>query len=92
MGGRVLSAVNLIRDAARTGVWVGLDGDKLALRARVKPPDALIARLKANKPYIIALLRNAVCAVRPAGYTDTEWLAAVADADRLGYPPREAAQ
>ncbi len=39
-----------------------------------------------------ALLRQAACAVRPAGYSDAEWLAAVADADRLGYPPREAAQ
>ena len=87
-----MSAANLIRDAARTGVWVGLDGDKLALRARVKPPDALLAKLKANKPEIIALLRQAACAVRPAGYSDAEWLAAVADADRLGYPPREAAQ
>jgi TubC N-terminal docking domain len=92
MEGSVMSAANLIRDAARTGVWVGLDGDKLALRAPVKPPDALLAKLKANKPEIIALLRHAACAVRPAGYSDAEWLAAVADADRLGYPPREAAQ
>jgi TubC N-terminal docking domain len=92
MGGSVLSAANLIREASRHGVWVGLNGDKLALRAPAKPPDELIARLKANKPYIIALLRNAACAVRPAGYTDAEWLAAVSDADRLGYPPREAAQ
>ena len=87
-----MSAANIIREAAKAGVWVGLDGDKLALRAPAKPPDELIAKIKANKPFIIALLRNAACAVRPAGYTDTEWLAAVADADRFGYPPREAVQ
>jgi hypothetical protein len=26
-------------------------------------------------------------AVRPAGYSDLEWFAAIADAKRLGYPP-----
>jgi TubC N-terminal docking domain len=88
----VMSAANLIGEAAKSGVWIGLYGDKLALRAPGKPPDALIARLKTSKPEIIALLRQAACAVRPAGYTDAEWLAAVADADRLGYPPREVTQ
>ena len=77
-----MNTANLIREAARTGVWVGLDGDKLALEAPKKPPDELIAKIKANKPYIIILLRQAACAVRPAGYFDAEWLAAVADADR----------
>jgi TubC N-terminal docking domain len=73
MGGSVLSAANLIREAASASVWVALDGDKLALRAKAKPPDELIAKLKANKRYIIALLRQAACSVRPAGYTDAEW-------------------
>ena len=50
---------------------------------------ALLAKLKANKSGIVALLRQAACAVRPAGYSDAEWLAAIADAKRLGYPPRE---
>jgi len=31
-------------------------------------------------------------AIRPKGYSDEKWLAAVADTERLGYPPREAAQ
>ena len=69
--------------------WVGLNGGNLALKAPAKPPDALLAKLKANKAEIIALLRQAACAVRPAGYSDEEWLAAIADAKRLGYPPRE---
>jgi hypothetical protein len=54
-----LSAATLIREAARAGVWIGLNGDKLALEAKVKPPDALIARLKASKFEIVALLRQA---------------------------------
>ncbi len=87
-----MSAANLIREAASAGVWIGLNGDRLALRARARPRDDLLDRLRRSKPEIVALLRQAACAVRPAGYRDTEWLAAVADADRLGYPPREAAQ
>jgi hypothetical protein len=27
--------------------------------------------------------------VRPAGYSDLEWQAAIADAKRLGYPPKK---
>jgi hypothetical protein len=92
MGWSILSAANLIREASKHGVWIGLNGDRLALSAPKKPPDELLAKIKANKPYIIALLRKAACAARPAGYTDEQWLAAVTDADRLGYPPREAAQ
>jgi hypothetical protein len=49
----------------------------------------LLDRLRRNKPEIVALLRQAACAIRPAGYSDVEWLAAVADAQRLGYPPGE---
>ena len=84
-----MSAVTLIREAAKSGVWVGLNGGNLALKAPAKPPDALLAKLKANKAEIVALLRHAACAVRPAGYSDAEWLEAIADAKRLGYPPRE---
>jgi TubC N-terminal docking domain len=84
-----MSAVTLIREAAKSGVWVGLNGGNLALKAAAKPPDVLLAKLKANKAEIVALLRQAACAVRPAGYSDTEWLAAIADAKRLGYSPRE---
>ena len=51
--------------------------------------DDLLDRLRRNKPEIVALLRQAACAIRPAGYSDVEWLAAIADAQRLGYPPGE---
>jgi hypothetical protein len=61
----------------------------LALKTPAKPPDDLLDRLRRNKPEIVALLRQAACAIRPAGYSDVEWLAAVADAQRLGYPPGE---
>jgi hypothetical protein len=84
-----LSAVALLREASKSGVWIGLDGDKLALRAKARPPDELLDRLRRNKPEIVALLRQAACAIRPAGYSDVEWLAAVADAHWLGYPPGE---
>jgi TubC N-terminal docking domain len=84
-----MSAVTLIREAAKSGVWFGLNGGNLVLEAPAKPPDALLAKLKANKAEIVALLRQAACAVRPVGYSDAEWLAAIADAERLGYPPRE---
>ena len=53
-----MSAVALIREAARSGVWVGLDGDRLALRARARPPDDLLDKLRRNKPEIVALLRQ----------------------------------
>jgi hypothetical protein len=80
-----MSVANLIREASKSGVWVGLDGDKMTLAAATKPSDELIAKLRGNKAS--TLLRQAALAVRPAGYSDTEWLAAAADAGRLGYPP-----
>jgi TubC N-terminal docking domain len=62
-----MSAVTLIREAAKSRVWVGLNGGNLVLKAPAKPPDALLAKLKANKAEIVALLRQAACAVRPGG-------------------------
>ena len=44
---------------------------------------------EAEQALKVALLRQAACAIRPAGYSDVEWLAAVADAQRLRYPPGE---
>jgi hypothetical protein len=82
-----MSVANLIREASKSGVWVGLDGDNMTLAAATKPSDELIAKLRGNKASIVSLLRQAALAVRPAGYSDTEWLAAAADAGRLGYPP-----
>ncbi len=60
-----MSASALIREAANAGVRICLDGDKLSLTAQVKPPDALIAKIKASKPEIVELLRHGACAARP---------------------------
>jgi hypothetical protein len=42
-----------------------------------------VAAIKRNKAEIVTLLR---ATMRPKGYNDDEWLAAVADEARLGYP------
>lgn len=54
-----MSAATLIREAANAGVSIRLDGDKLALKAQVKPPGDLLDKIKASKPEIVALLRQA---------------------------------
>jgi TubC N-terminal docking domain len=84
-----LSGLAMLKEAAACGVRLTLNGDNLALKASAKPAAALLAKLKAHKAEIVALLRQASCAVHPAGYSDAEWLATIADAKRLGYPPRE---
>jgi hypothetical protein len=48
-----MSAVTLTREAAKSGVWVGLNGGNLALKVPAKPPDALLAKLKAHKAEIV---------------------------------------
>ena len=58
-----MSAVTLIREAAKSGVWVGLSGGNLALKAPAKPPDELFARVKPDKAEIVALLRQAASSV-----------------------------
>jgi hypothetical protein len=81
-----MTTLETLRAAARHGVQISLDGDDLVMEAPTGPPDAVLASIKRNKSEIIILLR---AALRPAGYSDVEWLAAVADAQRLGYPPGE---
>jgi len=39
-----LSAATIIREAAKRGIWVGLNGGNLALKAPAKPPDALLTK------------------------------------------------
>jgi hypothetical protein len=77
-----MTAAEILRDAARYNVRIWLDGDQMLMNAPTKPPEHIICALKANKPGIIAILR---AAIRPKGYSDDEWLAAVGDAVRLGY-------
>jgi hypothetical protein len=82
-----LSALAVIKEAAKCGVRVSLSGDSLALKAATKPSADLLAKLQKHKRWIVALLQQEARA-RPAGYSDLEWLAAIADAKRLGYPPK----
>jgi hypothetical protein len=82
-----MNARTIISEAIERGISLSLNRGNLALKAAAKPPDDLLDRLRRNKPEIVALLRQAACAIRPPGYADVEWLAAVADAQRLGYPP-----
>jgi len=86
-----LSVLAVIKEAAECGVRVSLNGDSVALRAATKPSADLLAKLQKHKRGIVVLLRQAAVPIRPAGYSDFEWLAAVADAKRLGYP-RETSQ
>lgn len=76
----------LIREFSQAGVIVELDGDNLEISAPDKPPDELIAKLKANKAELVAILRQAALATCPKGYSQEQWLAAVADARRLRKP------
>ncbi len=82
-----MSALGVLKDAAECGLRVSLSGDSLALKATTKPSADLLAKLQKHKRGIVALLRQEARAVRPSGYSDLEWFAAIADAKRLGYPP-----
>jgi hypothetical protein len=77
-----MTVTDILRNDARYNVRVWLDGDQMLMNAPVKPPEHIICALKANKPGIVAILR---ATIRPKGYSDDEWLAAVGDAARLGY-------
>ncbi len=77
-----MSARSVLKDASDCGVRVSLSGDNLAFKATVRPAPELLATLRQNKPEIISILR---AAMRPKNVSDDEWLAAVADAARLGY-------
>jgi TubC N-terminal docking domain len=49
-------AADIIKDAAAAGVQISLDGDKITLRAKAKPSDELLVKLKAQKAEIVSLL------------------------------------
>jgi hypothetical protein len=80
-----MSPIRALSEARRFNVRITLNHGKLALRATAKPPDHVVDMLREAKPGIVALLCSPI---RPAGYSDAEWLAAVLDADRLSYPFR----
>jgi hypothetical protein len=60
-----LNAQTLIKEAAKCGVRVGLNGDSLALKACAKPPADLLAKLRAHKAEIVAALRLEAGIARP---------------------------
>jgi hypothetical protein len=82
-----LNAATVIKEAAGHGIKLWLDGEKPKIAAKAKPSEYLLGNIRIHKAEIVALLRQAALAVRPKGYSDAEWLGAVADAKRLGYPP-----
>jgi hypothetical protein len=58
MGRRFLSAASVLIEAVALGVRFRLNGGRLQLKARIKPPDELLERLKAHKPEITEILRR----------------------------------
>lgn len=93
-----MSASHALSYLRGRGIGVELDdGDLILSRADGLPAKA-IERLREMKAEIVTLLKNEArfrpeqidllartAAIRPAGYSDQEWLAALADARRLGY-------
>ena len=61
-----MKAAVIIKDAAAAGVQISLDGDKITLKAKAKPSDELLVKLKAQKAEIVSLLaaRQFLAAVR----------------------------
>ncbi len=61
-----MSARSILKGASDCGVRVSLNGDNLAFKATVRPAPELLAKLKAHKAEIVALLRNdAACSPEP---------------------------
>jgi hypothetical protein len=52
------AAVSVLHEAEMFGVTVRLNGDKLRLDGRIKPPAELLERLKAHKAEIMDILRR----------------------------------
>jgi hypothetical protein len=53
-----MSAATVISGAASAGVYLELDGGLLKMKAAAKPPDRLLAEIRAHKAEIVALLRD----------------------------------
>ena len=79
MGNGMLTARALLDEARAAGVEVEAAGDKLRLRAKAKPDDGLIERIKAHKFELIGFLQKPKAqpeALRPADPV-REWRAAI---------------
>jgi hypothetical protein len=68
--------------ANHAGVSVSVDGSELVLAHDGEIPPDILVGLEQHKAEILKLLSP----IRPAFYSDGEWLAAIADAERLRYP------
>src|SRR3982751_5297809 len=83
-----MTAAEVLITAQAAGVSVVLDGERLALEARVAPPPALVEDLARHKAEIIALLRPG-----RDGWTRADWQmfyeerAATAEYDAVGPDP-----
>jgi hypothetical protein len=51
-----MNARTIISEAMESGMSLSLSGGNLALKSAAKPPDDLLARIKAHKNNIIAIL------------------------------------
>jgi hypothetical protein len=67
-----MTATEALQAARRFNVQINLCGGDLTLDAPEAPPKHVLDALRENKPEIIAILR---ASIRPAGYSDDEWLA-----------------
>ena len=99
-----MSAAEALKAARAAGIRLGIDGEDLVLEASAPPPAAVLDLLSRHKAGVVTLLQgqggrqkgqvpvrlhgNVGGVVRPSGYSDLEWQAAIADAKRLGYPPK----
>jgi hypothetical protein len=75
-----MSAAAVLRDAAECGVSLSLNGANVAFKAAVRPPPALLARLREHKAEIVALLRREIATEPPAAHVSD---GARASVDRL---------
>jgi hypothetical protein len=61
-----MSAAAVLRDAAKCGVVLSLNGANVAFKAAVRPPPELLARLREHKAEIVALLAAGALATPPS--------------------------
>ena len=60
-----MNARTIISEAMERGISLSLSGGNLALKSAAKPPDDLLARIKAHKNNIVAILEQEPAAVSP---------------------------
>jgi hypothetical protein len=60
-----LDARTIISEAMERGISLSLNGDNVTLKSAATPPDDLLARIKAHKDNIVAILEQEPAAVSP---------------------------